>query len=350
MRRMRVVLVEPEDEGATEMVAKGLAEISEELDLEEVRVLTGVVELKTRDPVGAHLKISKFPGVHRVGVFEKVPSEKAKDALIEVAKKVLRRDMTFELSIRAIGKNDTTGLYYELMDELIDSIDAKPDETRPDKLLRVVFVGGNAYVEYFGVTGQGGLPVGLRGEAVVAFSGGFKSYVASIRACRAGLKPYLVFIHPPGAPKEYVRRAFYKAWTLVRGLPMKEITLFVAKPDEPLISKLGFLGVVASALEKVGKELGIKYAVLGLREADERMLKGICDSFIPILPNLGLSRTEMESVLIDEEDRHKLDWSSWKPKEREFRGKEDVEVVKIRIGRGPIGWHEALDEYSNKEL
>lgn len=347
---MRVVLVEVEDEGSADALARGLAEISEELELDELQVLSGVVELKTRDPVGAHLKISRFPGVHRVGVFEKVPSERAKDALVEVAGKVLRSDMTFELSVRTIGENDSVKLYYELMRHLIESVDAKPNEVNPERLLRVLFVGGHAYVEYFGVTGPGGLPIGLKGEAVLAFSGGFKSYVASIRACRAGLRPYLVFVHPPKAPKAYVRRAFYKAWTLLRGLPMREISLFIAKPDEALISKLGFFGVLASAMEKVGRELGVRYVILGLREADEELLKGFKDNFILILPNFGLSKFEMELSLMNEEDRHKLDWSSWKPEERVFRGKGDVEIVKVKIGRGPVGWHEALDRYSNGEL
>ena len=347
---MRVVLVEPEEERAAEALAEGLKEVSGELDLRGVHVLRGAIELETEDPVGAHLKISKFPGVHRVGVFEKVPRERALDALVQVARKVLRKDMTFELSIRVIGEGDATGLYYELMNKLIDAVDAKPDELRPDRLLRVVLIGDDAYVEYFGLTGPGGLPVGLNGEAIVAFSGGFKSYVASIRACRAGFKPYLIFVHPPNAPKEYVRRTFYKAWTLLRGLPMNYISLFVAKPDGYTVSKLGLFGVLASAIEKVGRELGVKYVVLGLREADEVMLREVGRDYILLLPNLGLSMAEMWSALSDDEDRHKLDWTDWKPAERTFKGKGDVEIVKVEIGRGPVGWHEALDDYSSGKL
>lgn len=347
---MKVVLVEPEEEYATEALAEGLKEVSKELSLREVHVLKGAIELETEDLVGAHLKISKFPGVHRVGVFEKVSSEHVLDALLQVAKKVLRKDMTFELSVRVIGKGDATELYYELMNELIDAVEAKPDELRPERLLRVVFIDEVAYVEYFGLTGPGGLPIGLNGEAVVAFSGGFKSYVSSIRACRAGFKPHLIFVHPPSAPKEYVRRAFYKAWTLLRGLPLNNISLFIAKPDDDVISRLGLFGVLASAIEKVGKELGVRYVVLGLREADEGLLRGIGEGFIPLLPNLGLSRAEMWSALLDDEDRYKLDWTDWKPKEMAFKGKGDVDIVKVEIERGPVGWHKALDGYSNKEI
>ena len=123
---MKVVLVEPEerDGKVLKALAKGLNTVSEELGITKIVLQGGTIEVMTEDPVRAHMVISRFPGVHRVGVFEKATFERADKALIEVAKKVLRSDMTFELSVEVFGRGDPVSLYYDLMGKLIESVEA----------------------------------------------------------------------------------------------------------------------------------------------------------------------------------------------------------------------------------
>ncbi|EHR51867.1 thiazole biosynthesis/tRNA modification protein ThiI [Saccharomonospora marina XMU15] len=63
--------------------------------------------------------------------------------------------------------------------------------------------------------GQGGLPVGASGRALVLLSGGFDSPVAAFRAMRRGLR--CDFVHFTGAPYTDPSSA-YKAYALVRQL------------------------------------------------------------------------------------------------------------------------------------
>jgi thiamine biosynthesis protein ThiI len=66
-----------------------------------------------------------------------------------------------------------------------------------------------------GEPGQGGLPVGMSGRAVVLMSGGIDSPVAAYRMMRRGLR--CVFLHFSGMPLTGPE-SIYKAYALVRGL------------------------------------------------------------------------------------------------------------------------------------
>jgi len=66
-----------------------------------------------------------------------------------------------------------------------------------------------------GSPGQGGLPVGMSGRAVVLMSGGIDSPVAAYRMMRRGLRCY--FLHFSGMPLTGPE-SIYKAYALVRGL------------------------------------------------------------------------------------------------------------------------------------
>src|SRR5207237_2520916 len=66
-----------------------------------------------------------------------------------------------------------------------------------------------------GMTGQGGLPVGMSGRAVALMSGGIDSPVAAYRMMRRGLR--CDFLHFSGMPLTGPE-SVYKAYALVRGL------------------------------------------------------------------------------------------------------------------------------------
>lgn len=66
-----------------------------------------------------------------------------------------------------------------------------------------------------GVVGQGGLPVGTSGRAVVLMSGGIDSPVAAYRMMRRGLRCF--FLHFSGMPLTGPE-SIYKAYALVREL------------------------------------------------------------------------------------------------------------------------------------
>src|SRR5207248_278247 len=66
-----------------------------------------------------------------------------------------------------------------------------------------------------GLPGQGGLPVGMSGRALVLMSGGIDSPVAAYRMMRRGLR--CDFLHFSGMPLTGPE-SVYKAYALVRGL------------------------------------------------------------------------------------------------------------------------------------
>ena len=66
-----------------------------------------------------------------------------------------------------------------------------------------------------GMAGQGGLPVGMSGRAVVLMSGGIDSPVAAYRMMRRGMRCF--FLHFSGMPLTGPE-SIYKAYALVRGL------------------------------------------------------------------------------------------------------------------------------------
>ncbi|MFJ4379055.1 tRNA uracil 4-sulfurtransferase ThiI [Streptomyces albidoflavus] len=89
------------------------------------------------------------------------------------------------------------------------------DLTRPDIRVEVEIDRKESYVSGLRHTGQGGLPVGTSGRALVLLSGGYDSPVAAHRAMRRGLR--CDFVHFTGAPYTNAASAF-KAYALAREL------------------------------------------------------------------------------------------------------------------------------------
>jgi thiamine biosynthesis protein ThiI len=85
----------------------------------------------------------------------------------------------------------------------------------PDTEIFVEVDQHEVFVFTSGQPGQGGLPVGMSGRAVVLMSGGIDSPVAAYRMMKRGLR--CVFLHFSGMPLTGPE-SVYKAYALVRGL------------------------------------------------------------------------------------------------------------------------------------
>jgi thiamine biosynthesis protein ThiI len=89
------------------------------------------------------------------------------------------------------------------------------DLSHPDTRVFVEVDQSEIFVFTEGMDGQGGLPVGMSGRAVVLMSGGIDSPVAAYRMMRRGLR--CLFVHFSGMPLTGPE-SVYKAYALVRGL------------------------------------------------------------------------------------------------------------------------------------
>jgi len=87
--------------------------------------------------------------------------------------------------------------------------------SRPDTTVFIEVDQDEVFVFTEGMAGQGGLPVGMSGRAVVLMSGGIDSPVAAYRMMRRGLRCF--FLHFSGMPLTGPE-SIYKAYALARGL------------------------------------------------------------------------------------------------------------------------------------
>ncbi len=167
------------------------------------------------DTVAARLR--DVPGIVRVCRAQRVAktAEAAVAAAIELtagkqgtfAVRPRRRDKRFpvtsaELAV-LIGRRvqETHGLAVDL--------------SHPDTRVFVEVDQSEIFVFTEGMAGQGGLPVGMSGRAIVLMSGGIDSPVAAYRMMRRGLR--CLFVHFSGMPLTGPE-SVYKAYALVRGL------------------------------------------------------------------------------------------------------------------------------------
>ncbi|MEZ0071946.1 tRNA uracil 4-sulfurtransferase ThiI [Planotetraspora sp. GP83] len=194
----------------------------------DIRQRHGVIALFLPEGTGVEVaeavaqRVSEVPGLVLVHLAWRIPKDpeavtKAAIELIkdtgEVARKARfavrsrRRDKRFPLRSNEIDHlvggaiNDTYGLPVDLKNpELTVHIEVDRDEV-------FLFTGGRP--------GQGGLPVGSSGRALVLMSGGIDSPVAAYRMMRRGLR--VDFLHFSGIPFT-TSESIYKAYALVRSL------------------------------------------------------------------------------------------------------------------------------------
>jgi thiamine biosynthesis protein ThiI len=118
-----------------------------------------------------------------------------------------RRDKRFPLTSEQL--NAVIGA------EVVAAHGLKVNLSQPDTEIFVEVDTHEAFVFTGGELGQGGLPVGMSGRAVVLMSGGIDSPVAAYRMMRRGLRCH--FLHFSGMPHTGPE-SIYKAYALVRGL------------------------------------------------------------------------------------------------------------------------------------
>ncbi len=345
-----------------DVLLKDLSKLKEDLEVKKVEAVDGFLEVFSDNLVEACMCISKFPGVFRASICRRVRNRTKEivKAVTEMGKKVLRKNMTFNIVISG-NERRRADLYYIIMDKVLDEVDAKPDDYRPDKLLFVFLGKRYAYVEFEGFIGPSGIPIGVMGRSLILFDGSLKSYVAALKSSRSGFTPYLLFLIPAKSPPNYLRRGFFKAWTLVKCLPMRRITMYTLSVEDEALNKYGFHSLLIKLASKIAKRIKAKVIVFGINYVRnlESILK-VCsipikEGILTFLPNLGMGSHEILSSITDWEDRYKLDWVEWNVSDyypsfiREVKEEEIEallgEVIKVEVDRGPVGWHKALDRY-----
>ncbi|NLU73351.1 tRNA 4-thiouridine(8) synthase ThiI [Streptomyces sp. HNM0575] len=118
-----------------------------------------------------------------------------------------RRDKTFPLTSSRLSETVGSRVQREL--------GLPVDLSSPDVDLNIEVARKESYLSWLRHPGQGGLPVGASGRALVLLSGGYDSPVAAHRAIRRGL--HCDFVHFTGAP--YTNpSSTYKAYALAREL------------------------------------------------------------------------------------------------------------------------------------
>ncbi|MEW1653711.1 tRNA uracil 4-sulfurtransferase ThiI [Streptomyces sp. NPDC093707] len=124
------------------------------------------------------------------------------------AVRVKRRDKAFPMT--------SSQLEAHVGARIQEALDGLPvDLSHPDVRLAVEVDHKETYLSWVRYPGQGGLPVGASGRALVLLSGGYDSPVAAYRAMRRGLA--CDFVHFTGAPYTDASSA-YKAYALAREL------------------------------------------------------------------------------------------------------------------------------------
>jgi thiamine biosynthesis protein ThiI len=151
--------------------------------------------VRARDPETAHDVLSRVFGLHSVSVAAAVPFAALED-LVSAAAGLYRSRVagrTFAVRARRSGQHPfrSVDVATALGTALLPG-SSGVDLDRPDVEVPIDVVDGIGYVVLEARRAAGGLPIGVGGRAVVLFSGGFDSPVASWMTMRRGLAVDLV--------------------------------------------------------------------------------------------------------------------------------------------------------------
>jgi tRNA uracil 4-sulfurtransferase len=167
------------------------------------------------DAVAARMQ--DVPGVVRVCRALRVAKtpEAAAEAAVE-----LTADRPGSFAVRARRRDKRFGMRSSELAAYIgtrvqQAYDYPVNLSHPDTTVFVEVDQHEVFVFTEGLPGQGGLPVGMSGRALVLMSGGIDSPVAAYRMMRRGLR--CDFLHFSGMPLTGPE-SVYKAYALVRGL------------------------------------------------------------------------------------------------------------------------------------
>lgn len=146
--------------------------------------------------------------------------EAAADAAVALVRERLNGSSTPSFAVRARRRDKRFPMNSETFAAFLgarikETFDLPVNLSAPDLEVSVEVDAKEIFLSTDRFPGQGGLPVGISGRAVVLLSGGFDSPVAAYRAMRRGLR--CDFVHFTGAPLTGPSSA-YKAYALVRQL------------------------------------------------------------------------------------------------------------------------------------
>jgi len=184
-------------------------------DGQQAERMTAVEQAAAMDRVAA--RVADVPGIVRV--CRALQVDKTPEAAIAAAI-ALTSPESGTFAVRARRRDKRFPITSEQLNVLIGSEvnqahGLKVSLKHPDTEIFVEVDAREVFVFTGGEPGQGGLPVGMSGRAVVLMSGGIDSPVAAYRMMRRGLR--CVFLHFSGMPLTGPE-SIYKAYALVRGL------------------------------------------------------------------------------------------------------------------------------------
>jgi tRNA uracil 4-sulfurtransferase len=162
-------------------------------------------------------RMRDVPGI--VTVCQPLRVAKTPEAVVSAAV-ALTRDKPGTFAVRARRRDKrfpvtSTELAVLVGREIQDAHGLAVNLSRPDTRVFIEVDQDEVFVFTEGLTGTGGLPVGMSGRGVALMSGGIDSPVAAYRMMRRGLRCF--FLHFSGMPLTGPE-SIYKAYALVRGL------------------------------------------------------------------------------------------------------------------------------------
>ncbi|MEV5409156.1 tRNA uracil 4-sulfurtransferase ThiI [Thermopolyspora sp. NPDC052614] len=176
--------------------------------------------VETADAVARRVtEVMGLVWVHRAWRVAKEPEAVVKAAVELLAdREDVRRGVSF--AVRSRRRDKRFPLRSNELDRLVggaisDTYGLPVNLSRPDLTVHIEVDRDEVFVFTDGLPGQGGLPVGASGRALVLMSGGIDSPVAAHRMMRRGLR--VDFLHFSGIPFT-TSESIYKAYALVRRL------------------------------------------------------------------------------------------------------------------------------------
>ncbi|MFC7330356.1 tRNA uracil 4-sulfurtransferase ThiI [Marinactinospora rubrisoli] len=286
--------------------------------LGEIRISQRKGVIVIRVPGGSDLQVAELAermrnvmGIVWIHLVRRVAKDV--DAVTDVAvRSMAERTGTFAVRARRRDKRfpmTSSELARHLGAEIQEAHGLPVKLKHPDNTVFVEVDKDEVFVFTDGIPGQGGLPVGMSGRALVLMSGGIDSPVAAHRMMRRGLK--VDFLHFSGMPFTGPE-SIYKAYSLVRQLDRFQVgsRLFVVpfgKAQQQLknsgVERLQIVAqrrLMLKTAEALAERLGGAALVTGdaLGQVSSQTLTNITaldDAVdLPILrPLIGMDKTEI---------------------------------------------------------
>ncbi|RDI44286.1 tRNA uracil 4-sulfurtransferase ThiI [Falsibacillus pallidus] len=136
--------------------------------------------------------------------------EEIKDAALSLLKKLFSEGQTFKVSARRSDKTfpyDTNEINHEVGGHLLRNIEGlKVDVKKPDINLIVEVRKEGVFLSSEVIKGNGGMPVGSSGKAMLMLSGGIDSPVAGYLTMKRGVEIEAVHFHSPPFTSERAKQ------------------------------------------------------------------------------------------------------------------------------------------------